>query len=108
MANLKCSSCGTMVSSDDRYCTHCGENNPKFVEVKTTTSSTSYSTSSSYSSSNTVQEGSGIGWFFLALFIPYVGIILYFSFKKEKPNASSMSLTGAIIGFVIGFFTLMY
>jgi hypothetical protein len=109
MANLKCSSCGTLVTTEDRYCQNCGENNPKFVEVKTTTSSssTSYSSNNSYSSSTPIQEGSGVGWFFLGLFIPYVGIILYFSFKREKPNASSMSLTGAIIGFVIGFFALM-
>ena len=106
MANLKCSSCGTMLSSDDRYCTHCGENNPKFVEVKTTISSTSYSTTSTYSSSNTVQEGSGIGWLFFGLFFPFIGIILYFSFKREKPNAAGMSLTGAVIRIILMFLIL--
>jgi hypothetical protein len=95
-----------MVSSDDRYCTHCGENNPKFVEVKTTTSSTSYSTTSTYSSSNTVQEGSGIGWLFFGLFFPFIGIILYFSFKREKPNAAGMSLTGAVIRIILMFLIL--
>jgi uncharacterized OB-fold protein len=108
MANAKCPGCGAVVTSDDRYCQQCGENNPQFVEVEVTTATPSYSASSSYSNSTPAQEGSGVGWFFLGLIIPYVGIILFFSFKKEKPNASSMSLTGAIIGFVIGFITLMY
>ena len=109
MASLKCSSCGTLVTTEDRYCQNCGENNPKFVEVKTTTSSssTSYSSNHSYSSSTPAREGSGVGWFFFALFFPYISIFLYFSFKKDEPNAASMSLTGSIIGFIFLFFTYM-
>jgi hypothetical protein len=106
MANLKCSSCGTLVTTEDRYCQNCGENNPKFIEVKTTTSSssTSYSSNNSYSSSTPVQEGSGLGWFFLALFIPIIGFLIHFVLKDERPNAASNSFTGAVINLVFLFF----
>jgi uncharacterized OB-fold protein len=99
MANLKCSSCGTLVTTEDRYCQNCGENNPKFIEVKTTTSSssTSYSSNNSYSSATTVQENSGIGWLFFGLFFPIIATILFFVFRNDKPNAAGMNLTGAAI-----------
>jgi uncharacterized membrane protein YvbJ len=103
MSPSKCTSCGTFVKSDERYCSSCGENNPKFVEVsQSSTSSTSYSSNSSSSNSNSTDTRSGIGWLILGLFLPLVGYILFFSLKKENPTASSMSLTGAIIGTLIG------
>jgi uncharacterized membrane protein YvbJ len=107
MATAKCSGCGALLTVDDRYCQQCGENNPQFNEVEVQTANASHLTSSPSSSAKPVQEGSGIGWLFLGLIIPFIGIILFFSFKKEKPNASSMSLIGAIIGFVIGFISTM-
>ena len=105
MASLKCSSCGTLVNIDDRYCQNCGENNPKFVEVKTTTSSssTSFSSNNSYSSTTPVEEGSGIGWFFLALCIPIIGFLIHFSLKDVRPNAASNSFAGAVINLVLLF-----
>ena len=105
MSQSKCSSCGTFVKSDERYCSSCGENNPKFVEVsQSSMSSSSYSSNSSSSNSNSTDSSSGIGWFFLGLFFPYIGFILYFTFKNENPTASTMSSSGAWIGLIIGIF----
>jgi hypothetical protein len=101
MAEHKCPSCSNFVNTNERYCLNCGENNAKFSE-NTTFSSTS--NPSSNSTTTNTSQGSGFGWFILGLFLPLVGYILFFSLKKENPTASSMSLTGAIIGTLIGLF----
>jgi uncharacterized membrane protein YvbJ len=108
MAYTKCKNCGNSLTADDRYCQQCGENNSKFVsEVSNEASKNkeiieSSSTGQRQTYAARPQEGQGIGWFVLGLMIPLVGFILYFSFKPDKPNSSSMSLSGAIIGSVIG------
>jgi hypothetical protein len=105
MQEFKCPSCGSLVNEEERYCSRCGENNSKFVEVsQSNTSSTPNSSNSSSSYSNSTDTSSGIGWFFLGLFFPLVGFILYFSFKNENPTASTMSSSGAWIGLIIGIF----
>jgi hypothetical protein len=102
MADFKCPSCGSLVSEDERYCSSCGENNPKFLEViQSKNESSSYTSSNNSSSySNSTNQGSGIGWFLLGLYFP-IGFILFFSLKRENPTASSMSFGGAVIGFCI-------
>lgn len=105
MQEFKCPSCGSLVNEEQRYCSRCGENNSKFVEVsQSNTSNTPNSSNSSSSYSNSTDTSSGIGWFLLGLFFPFVGFILYFAFKKEKPNASLMSSSGAWIGIIIVIF----
>ncbi len=106
MSEFKCPSCGSLVSEEERYCSSCGENNPKFVEVTQTNHSNSSYTSSNPSSSysNAPSSSSGFGWFVLGLFFPFIGFILYFAFKKDNPTASTMSSSGAWVGLIIAIF----
>lgn len=46
-------------------------------------------------------EGNCFGWSVLSFFIPLVGLILYFCWKKEKPKAAKASLNGMITRLVI-------
>ena len=113
MAEHVCRNCSTSLDLSVSYCEQCGENNPHYIKP-TNKDREEYQQSPSSSSSSynrpyarpLVQEGSGVGWLFLGLFFPLIGFILYFVFKKERPVASKQSLTGAIIGFVIGFIFL--
>ena len=110
MAYIKCSKCGNSLTTDDRYCQQCGENNAKFVSQSAMQTSPQDEVVQPPRSSpqptyySRPQEGQGVGGFILGFMLPFVGFILYFSFKTDKPNASSMSLTGAIIGAIIGVF----
>jgi hypothetical protein len=113
MAEHVCRNCSTSLDPSVSYCEQCGENNPYYVKPSKKEREAyqqSYSSSSSaYQrpyAKPIAQEGSGVGWLFLGLIIPILGFILYFVFKSERPVASKQSLTGAIIGSVIGFFAL--
>ena len=46
-------------------------------------------------------------WWLLGLFIPFVGIVLYFVYKNKKKKVASSLLTSSIIGFCIYAFTLL-
>ena len=46
-------------------------------------------------------------WWILGLFLPVVGIILYFVWKKNKKYDAKNVLTGSIIGIVIALFGLL-
>ena len=41
---MKCSCCGQEITSNDRFCPNCGENNDGYVEVGRTSSSTQTAT----------------------------------------------------------------
>jgi len=43
-----------------------------------------------------------IGWAILGFFIPIVGLILFFVWKKDRPGDAKKALIGGIIGFVVG------
>jgi RNA polymerase subunit RPABC4/transcription elongation factor Spt4 len=101
MAQLKCGNCGAYLTTDDRYCQSCGENNSKFIDPKESSSNQNQQSTTHYSYTNSNRESSGVGWFFLGLFFPLVGFILYFTLKNDKPTASSMSAAGAWVGLFI-------
>lgn len=111
MAEQLCRNCSTPLDLSVSYCEQCGENNPYYVKplkkereaYQPSYSSTHTSTQRSYNTTPK-QEGSGAGWLILGLFFPFIGFILYFVFKQEKPIAANRSLTGAIIGVVLNIF----
>jgi uncharacterized membrane protein YvbJ len=113
MALIRCTNCGNSLTNDDRYCQQCGENNSKFISqavIKESIKEEVIEPSKlvrEQTYQEKPQEGQGIGWFILGLTFPFVGLILFFSLKGDKPNASSMSLAGAIVGAVIGAILLL-
>lgn len=44
----------------------------------------------------------GIGWAILGFFIPIVGLILFFIWKKDKPGDAKMAGIGALISVILG------
>lgn len=54
------------------------------------------------------EEGNCFGWSVLGFFIPLVGLILYFCWKKEKPMAAKASLNGMITRLVIYAITFLF
>lgn len=114
MASNTCRNCNTLLNPNQSYCEQCGENNPHFVkptyennESTSSTKQTSFTSSNSYSAYPPPQEGTAVGWFFLALFFPIIGFILAFGFKNDKPKAYSASLTGSILRLIITFIAVL-
>lgn len=46
-------------------------------------------------------DSGSVGWGVLGAFFPIVGLILYFVWRKKKPNNARVSITGACIGVAI-------
>lgn len=53
-------------------------------------------------------DNGGILWLIIGFVIPVLGLILYFVWKKSKPNRAASCLHGAIVGFVVGFAVSLY
>ncbi len=118
---MKCLACGRDVLKHHRFCSHCGEPNPYYLEsIKETQanaepfSSNDWKHPGSFSS----EKPSFRGWspsteplgFWMGLvcvLFPFVGIIMYFSWKNTKPRAAKTALWCGLIAFVISFFLRM-
>ena len=77
---MYCSNCGAEIAKEAYVCPKCG------VLVK---------------ENNNVEDKPNIGFNILALFIPLVGLILYFSWRNTTPNRAKSILTFALIGWAI-------
>lgn len=120
----KCPSCGRMYSDMVSVCPTCKVNIDSSAPtpsapVHTTPSPAPYTppvyqppvsnnVTSQPASAPVKEEGNCFGWGVLGFFIPLVGLILYFCWRKEKPNAAKAALYGMIarlaISFFVGFF----
>lgn len=104
-----CRKCGTENSAGNAFCPKCGE---KFDTITSETTNTApvtetpvseqpvYVESTPASYSEPAEKNTAL-WLVLGLFVPIVGIILFFVWLKKKPQSSKNSLIGAIIGIVI-------
>lgn len=80
---MYCENCGTEISKEAYVCPKCG------VKVK---------------NDNTSEDTPNIGLNILSLFFPLVGIILYFTWKKDTPKKAKGVLTFALIGWAIKYY----
>lgn len=80
---MYCTTCGKEIHKDAIICVHCG-------------SSTKNNTGKMASN-----DDGNIGWLFLGLFFPMIGLILYLIWKDEKPKSSHQAGKGALIGVII-------
>ena len=85
---MYCTKCGKKVNDGDLFCSSCSYkfynniNNVNYGEEK--------------------KEKASIGWWFLAFFIPVVGIVLFFIYRKTHPGMKKRLLSGTIVGFITG------
>lgn len=49
----------------------------------------------------TEPEGSKFGWGVLGFFVPLVGLILYFTWKKDRPKSSKAAGIGALVSVIL-------
>lgn len=48
-----------------------------------------------------VEDDGSIGWYFLGLFVPLAGIIIYALWRKERPKSAKRSLYGFLTSIAI-------
>ena len=100
-----CSKCGQQLHDDAVFCNSCG---CKAAPVKTsfentvgnvanTITNTVDSVANSIDSVFEKDTGSEL-WTVLGLFLPIIGLALYFVWKKDQPRNAKNALKGALIG----------
>ncbi len=83
---MYCKHCGYDVDEGTKFCPSCGAR----VSAGRSSYSGGYST-----------EGSAVGWGILSWLIPLVGIILFFSWKHERPRTSKVCGICALVSIVL-------
>ena len=84
---MKCSNCGKEIAEDTKFCVYCGTQVANFTE-----------------NVEVVQKPKdeiSVGMNIISLLIPLVGLISYFSCKKDTPKRAKSVLKYALIGLVI-------
>ena len=77
-----CPKCGTSIPEGSTVCPNC---NDSMNETSTIVSE---------------KSGSSFAWGILGFFIPLVGLILFLSWKKERPSDSKAAGIGALISVI--------
>lgn len=80
-----CPKCGTQNDAGAGFCANCGET----LNNNTTNAAPA-------------KSGSSFGWGVLGFFIPLVGLILFLSWKNDRPADAKAAGIGALIGFILG------
>lgn len=78
---MYCKNCGAEISKEAYVCPKCG------VKVK--------------EDENNINDKPNVGLNILSLFIPLIGLILYFSWKNNMPKKAKSILTFSLIGWGI-------
>lgn len=100
-----CSKCGQELHDDAVFCNNCG---CQVAPVKTSFENTAGNVASSIGNAvkdmaNSIDSvfekdtGSEL-WTVLGLFLPIIGLALYFVWKKDQPRNAKNALKGALIG----------
>ena len=79
---MYCTNCGAEIAKEAYVCPKCG------VKVKENETNS--------------EDKPNTGLNILALFVPIVGLVLYFTWKKDYPNKAKSILIFALIGWGIG------
>ena len=93
-----CSKCGQQLHDDAVFCNNCG---CQAAPIKTSFESTIGNVASSIESSidNVFNEDNGSElWTVVGLFLPIIGLALYFAWKKDHPQNAKNAGKGAILG----------
>ena len=87
---MYCEKCGSKNEMTSDFCTNCGNKlNKEFSNVNNTTTIV-------YAE----EEKNTFGWGVLGFFVPIVGLILFISWKKDKPKASKSAGMGALVSVI--------
>ena len=82
-----CPNCGKELSETTNYCPNCG------YRIERNQNSYSYTSNSM----NVMREKNGSGYGILSFFFPIAGVILYFVWRKSRPEFAKSCLVGFLI-----------
>ena len=90
---MYCPGCGKQITVNDHYCPYCGKQLNSDQQPN-------YNYRPDYSHVNG-DDAPSIGYSIISVFVPIIGIILYFLFKRNYPNRAQACGIAALIGFLI-------
>lgn len=103
---MYCKNCGTQIPDGAQFCSSCGEkttiNNQNPVQPTYNNQSAGNIPQPPPYNPPVTEDKANIGLNILSFFIPIVGLILYFQWKKDTPQKAQSALICAIVGFVLG------
>lgn len=80
---MYCSKCGAKLPKDSGFCSECGASTTENTNVQNT---------------DVKKESNDVfGWGVLGFFIPVAGLILYLTWKTDRPKASKAAGIGALV-----------
>lgn len=81
---MYCKGCGKELSDGMKYCSRCGtQQNIVFSDSKNT-------------------DSGNVGWAFLAILVPPIGLTLWMLWMKDKPKTARMLFIGSLIS-ILGY-----
>ncbi len=132
---MYCEKCGSKNSENATFCTNCGNklsnsvSNDQVLESSTPVDNNVNNVQNSnvvtneqepvynepvYNNLNNAQtnvvtepEGSKFGWGVLGFFVPLVGLILYFTWKKDRPKSSKAAGIGALVSVILNIISII-
>lgn len=85
---MYCEKCGSKNSESSKFCVNCGSELSNFTN------------SSSNEQSIEIEE-SKFGWGVLGFFFPIIGLVLFLTWKKDRPKSSKAAGIGALISVIL-------
>lgn len=107
---MKCKKCGFETPNNSNFCSHCGapvDFNDEFISIDSKIEEEKNEEHTINANENMNQmmnidmSRASIGWYFLGLFFPLAGIIIFFLFLYKKPDLAFKARRGAIHGFIL-------
>ena len=85
---MYCEKCRSKNSENSKFCVNCGSELSNF-------------TNSSSNEQSIETEGSKFGWGVLGFFFPIIGLVLFLTWKKDRPKSSKAAGIGALISVIL-------
>jgi len=105
---MKCKKCGFETPNNSNFCSHCGspiDFDDEFInidsKIEEEKEEDTINTNQNMNLMDIDMSRASIGWYFLGLLFPIVGLILFFLFLYKKPDLAFKARRGAIHGFIL-------
>ena len=105
---MKCKKCGFETPNNSNFCSHCGspiDFDDEFInidsKIEEEKKEDTINTNQNMNLMDIDMSRASIGWYFLGLLFPIVGLILFFLFLYKKPDLAFKARRGAIHGFIL-------
>jgi uncharacterized membrane protein YvbJ len=93
-----CRNCGSETGNSN-FCQSCGLPIEKEVVTQNTTDTLQFVS---------IQKKSSMGWMWLGIFFPLIGLILFFVFRKKHIEISKKLLPSVIVGFSLQLMSFVF